>query len=165
MVSANEKHIEFIRLVAIGETQTDAYKVTCGNHKVTSTVAKVKGSQLAKKYAKEIQAEKERHQSIITLTKDNEVIQKAVANIVSQSQADEVAFRILKDGEQVSDVLIIGGIVKVINRKPTQPEIQRAYQNYNLRFGSNAPAKTETTITDTRPPTTVTMPDGTKIEI
>jgi hypothetical protein len=25
--------------------------------------------------------------------------------------------------------------------------------------------KTETTITDTRPPSTVTMPDGTKIEI
>jgi hypothetical protein len=31
--------------------------------------------------------------------------------------------------------------------------------------GSYAPAKTETTITDTRPPSTVTMPDGTKIEI
>jgi hypothetical protein len=31
--------------------------------------------------------------------------------------------------------------------------------------GWNAPSKQETTITDNRPPSTVTMPDGTKIEI
>jgi hypothetical protein len=165
MVSTNEKHIEFIRLVSIGETQSNAYKLSVGKKGVSKQVSEVKGSQLAKKYAKEIQAEKERHQSIITLTKDNEVIQKAVANIVTQSQADEVAFRILKDGEQVSDVLIIGGIVKVINRKPTQTEIQRAYQNYNLRFGSNAPAQLNTTITDQRPPSKITTPDGLIIEL
>ena len=44
------EHTEFIRLVANGKNQSEAYMVTVGKNKVTLGTAKKNGSLLAKKY-------------------------------------------------------------------------------------------------------------------
>ena len=39
--------------------------------------------------------------------------------------------------------MIIGGKAQVVKRKPTQSELQNAYDKYNKRFGSYAATKQE----------------------
>jgi hypothetical protein len=49
--------------------------------------------------------------------------------------------------------------------KPSFGERRAAIAELNKMDGSYAPAKTETTITDTRPPSKITTPDGLIIEL
>ncbi len=140
-----KKHIEFIRLVASGTTQTAAYKKTCGNKSVTTNVAKVKGSQLAKKYANEILEAKQKSQSLIEDANKSEDAKSALSQIVSQAEADAKVFKILTKEDDVDDFTFNYGKVVAFTRKPTQLEIQKAYDLYCKRFGSNLPNKVDVT--------------------
>jgi hypothetical protein len=145
------KHTEFIRLVANGTNQSEAYILTNPNKNLTKGTIKVESSKLAKKYADLIAKEKKNIADIITSTKDSEVVQKALNDIVSQAEVDAVVFRIFKPDELVEEIMIIGGKAQVVKRKPTQSELQNAYDKYNKRFGSYAPTQTKIEIQKEQP--------------
>ena len=146
MISA--KHIEFIRMVAQGVAQSDAYKATVGNPKATSDMVKSKASNLAKKYIKEIQQAKEKAAALVDAAHSSNVAKNALKSIVTQSEADAKAFRILGENDIVEDIIVVTGKVQIVKRKPTQAEIQRAYDLFCKRFGSNAPTKVAQTNRD-----------------
>jgi hypothetical protein len=139
------EHLEFIRLVANGINQSEAYRATVGNPMATIDAVKSKASNLAAKYASEIAEMKKNHQQLIQHAHETEASQNAqnevlenAAKIITQFQADAKVFRILGEDDMVDDMIIVGSKYSPIKRKPTQKEIQDAYKLYNLRFGSNA---------------------------
>lgn len=121
-----KEHIEFIRLVANGTTQSEAYRATVGNPKATIDSVKSKASNLANKYAKEIDVERKRVQDIVTSIKDSEVLKTALNGILSQAEVDKHLCDSISNAES--------GMEKL-----------KAIDIYNKRFGSNAPVKTHLT--------------------
>ena len=139
------EHLEFIRLVANGSTQKEAYRLSYPKKSLSNGTCEVESSKLASKYAIEIAQEKQKHQQLIQQANETEASQNAqnevlenAAKIVTQFQADAKVFRILGEEDMVDDMIIVGSKYSPIKRKPTQKEIQDAYKLYNLRFGSNA---------------------------
>ena len=147
MGTISAKHIKFIKLVAKGTTYTEAYLITFHNKTVTKSTARVQGSILAKKYATEIQQAKEKDAKVISDTIDTNTAQIALKSIVSQADADAKAFRILGENDLVVDYYYVMGKPKEFTRKPTPAEIQKAYENFCKRFGSNAATKIANTNT------------------
>lgn len=146
IMKAEQKQKEFIRLVANGLPQAKAYLHI--NPNASANTAKEAGSRWAKRFNREIQEQKDIVKKAIESSSE---IKDAVANIVTQIEADEIAFRILKQGETVEEIMVIGGKAQVVRRKPTQAEIQRAYQLYTIRFGTNAVTKIQNTIIQEQP--------------
>ena len=139
------EHLEFIRLVANGSTQKEAYRLSNPKKTLSNGTCEVEGSKLAAKYATEISQQKQKHQQLIQQANETEASQNAqnkvlenASKIITQFQADAKVFRILGEDDMVDDMIIVGSKYSPIKRKPTQKEIQDAYKLYNLRFGSNA---------------------------
>jgi len=149
----NKSHSEFIRLVSNGSTQTHAYKVTCGNSRVTSSVAKVKGSQLSKRYAVLIAQAKKEAQDIIQQANNtkasqnaqNEVLEKA-SKIGTQMEVDAINWKIINGEEFEIKQLNAQGKVFKANITPSIAERRAAIETYNKRFGSNEAIKSIITI-------------------
>ena len=164
MSKISSKHIEFINLVVKGVSQQEAYILTSTNKHLTKPTARVEGSKLAKRYAKEIQERKEIDASIVTDAANKYEAISALKSVVEQAKADAKVFRILGDDDNVEDVIIVAGKVQTIERKPTQGEIQKAYDLYCKRFGSNAPTKTALTNTNGEDVKQVIIINGKEIE-
>ena len=141
------KHIEFIDLVSKGISQQEAYLLTSTNKSLTKATARVEGSKLAKKYAKEIQLRKEKAAEVVMAANDETQAKEALKSIVDQANADAKIFRILSSDDIVEDIIVVSGKVQIVKRKPTQSEIQKAYELYCKRFGSYAPTKVDNTHT------------------
>ena len=139
------KHIEFINLVSKGVSQQDAYITTSPNKSLTKATARAEGSKLAKKYANEIQQAKENAAKVVKDAFDSDTAKTALKSIVDQANADAKIFRILSDDDIVEDIVVVGGKVQIVKRKPTQAEIQKSYDLYCKRFGSYQPTKMEHT--------------------
>ena len=159
------KHTEFIRLVADGVAQSEAYRVTCGNLSVTANVAKVKGSQLAKKYATEINQERERLKKVIEAAQDNKLAEISEKRIMDSVERMEWLSRLADGSIKAVRPIVVGGSIVEYSEEPSHTDRIRAIAELNKMDGSYAPTKTESTVTDTRPPSTITMPDGTVIEV
>jgi hypothetical protein len=165
MASLSPKHIEFINLVASGTSQTDAYKVTCGNKAVTSNVAKVKGSQLAKKYAVLINEERERLRKVVEAANDSKVSEIAKMNIMGKAERMELLTKMAKGELKIKTPFVIAGKIMEYPAEPTASDRRAAIAELNKMGGDYAPAQLNTTITDTRPPSKITTPDGLIIEL
>lgn len=159
-MAISARHLKFIKLVAKGISQQDAYLQTSSNKSITIATARCDGSKLAKRYKAEIEAEIEKKNDLINKVGDNKTVQDAVNEIVTEAAADAKAFRILTENDEVEDFHIYFGEVKTFTRKPTQAEIQKAYALYCLRFGKNATAKTSLSFDN---PLTVTSEEIKKI--
>lgn len=137
------KHLEFIRLVANGETQSNAYKVSFGKLKVSKNVSEVKGSQLAKKYALQIQQARENAQKAIEQANKEKEAEIALKRILTQAEVDAKLCKII-NGEliEVQQLNQQGKVFKALIT-PTISEQRLAIETYNKRFGSNEAIKTE----------------------
>jgi len=135
------KHLEFIRLVANGETQSNAYKVSFGKLKVSKNVSEVKGSQLAKKYALQIQEARENAQKAIEQANKEKEAEIALKQILTQAEVDAKLCKII-NGEliEVQQLNTQGKVFKALIT-PTISEQRLAIETYNKRFGSNAAEK------------------------
>ena len=87
-----------------------------------------------------------------------------------QKQIDDIQADI--DRGIVEDYIVVGGKLQIVNKimnAETKAMLRRTITNItaelNKMDGSYAPAKTETTLTDTRPASKITMKDGTIIEL
>lgn len=159
------KHTEFIRLVADGVGQSEAYRVTCGNLSVTSNVAKVKGSQLAKKYANEINQERERLKKVVEAAQYGKVSDIAEKRIMDSVERMEWLSKLADGSIKAVRPIVVGGELVEYSEEPSHSDRIKAIAELNKMDGSYAPTKTESTVTDTRPPSTITMPDGKVIEV
>lgn len=140
------KHIEFIRLVANGESQTKAYKVTCGNPGITTKVAKVKGSQLAKRYADEIEKAKNRNGEIIQ--KAHEKHQEKVASMRFMSVAErmELLSKLAEGTLKIKVPFYKDGKVLEYNAEPSASERIKAIAELNKMNGAYAPTEIKGTL-------------------
>jgi hypothetical protein len=123
----SQKHKDFINLVSNGSEQDKAYMVTVGNNKVTSATARVKGSQLAKKYAKQIELERKRISDIVNHVKDGELAENAYKDVLSK--ADRMKF--------------LSGLVTTDSEKIFTGDKIKAVAELNKMDGSYAPTKVE----------------------
>lgn len=140
-----KKHQEFIRLVAQGMPQNEAYKATSNNPKATAKTAKEQGSKIAKRYALEIQQAKERAAKIVEEANNSEVAQNALKSVLTQAEVDAELSKIIK-GELI-EVQQLNSQGKVFKAKitPTIAERRAAIETYNKRFGSNLAIKVDHT--------------------
>ena len=159
------KHIEFVQLVAKGETQSNAYKLSVGKKGVSKQVSEVKGSQLAKKYAVLINEERERLRKVVEAANDSKVSEIAQMNIMCKAERMELLTKMAKGELKIKTPFVIAGKIMEYPAEPTASDRRAAIAELNKMAGDYAPAKTETTITDTRPPSKITTPDGLIIEL
>lgn len=135
------KHTEFIRLVANGESQVTAYKVTCGNKAVTSNVAKVKGSQLAKKYALLINEERERLRKVVEAANDSKVSEIAQKRIMSAAERMEWLTKLVDGTIKAKRPFVVGGKIMEYPEEPSHSDRVKALAELNKMDGSYAPTQ------------------------
>lgn len=137
-----KKHQEFIRLVANGTPQNEAYRATSSNPKATAKTAKEQGSKLARRYAKEILEAKEKASKLIEEANNSEASQNALKSILTQAEVDKILTDIISGQEFEAQQLNIttGKLIKSKVR-PTIAERRAAIETYNKRFGSNIDVK------------------------
>lgn len=107
----NPKHRDFIKKVADGVKQSEAYRISVGRDGISKTVCEVKGSQLAKKYAKEIEQERKRVSDIIDQATDNEVVENAFKDVLSKAERMKYLSNLVLDK---SGKIITGDKIKAI---------------------------------------------------
>jgi hypothetical protein len=159
------KHIEFINLVAKGETQSNAYKLSVGKKGVSKQVSEVKGSQLAKKYAVLINEERERLRKVVEAANDSKLSEIAQMNIMGKAERMELLTKMAKGELKIKTPFVIAGKIMEYPAEPTASDRRAAIAELNKMAGDYAPAQLNTTITDTRPPSKITTPDGLIIEL
>ena len=143
---ATAKHTEFIRLVANGTNQSEAYRATVGNPKATISACKAKASQLAKKYADLIAQEREKLKVIVEEAQSNRVAEIAQMNIMTSAERMEFLSKMAKGEVKVKQPFVIGGKIMEYPSEPTFAERRAAIAELNKMDGSYAPAKNETTL-------------------
>lgn len=143
MPSTPAKHIEFIKQVAAGISQSEAYRATSGNPKATAKTAKEQGSKLARKYAKEIQQAKEKAAAIVEAAHSSSIAKIALNEVLTVSQVDAKISKII-NGElfEVQQLNNQGKVFKALI-SPTIADIRDAAKIFYTRFGANAPSKTQ----------------------
>jgi phage terminase small subunit len=160
-----EKQKEFCKLFISGKNATDSYSIAFTTAKQGTSKAassRLLKTDKIKSYISELQLE---NKKIIAMANEKASQQIANGSIADAAERMQMLTKILRGELSIEEeVTTPSGIVTLIV-KPSFGERRAAIAELNKMGGDYAPAKTETTITDTRPPTTVTMPDGTKIEI
>jgi hypothetical protein len=159
------KHSEFIRLIVNGETQSNAYKLSVGKKGVSKQVSEVKGSQLAKKYAKLIAEQRDNLKKVVEEAQKDKVAEIAQMNILTSAQRMEILSNIAQGKLKVKKPFVIGGKVLEYPSEPDHTDIKNAIAELNKMQGDYAPTKQETTLKSDKPPTKIKFIDGTEIEI
>ena len=152
-------------LVAGGTNQSEAYILTNPNKNLTKWTIKVESSKLAKKYAVLINEERERLRKVVEAANDSKVSEIAQMNIMGKAERMELLTKMAKGELKIKTPFVIAGKIMEYPAEPTASDRRAAIAELNKMAGDYAPAKTETTITDTRPPSKITTPDGLIIEL
>ena len=140
------KHIEFINLIAKGETQSNAYKLSVGKKGVSKQVSEVKGSQLAKKYALLINDERERLRKVVEAANDSKVSEIAQMNIMGKAERMELLTKMAKGELKIKTPFVIAGKIMEYPAEPTASDRRAAIAELNKMSGDYAPAKSVITI-------------------
>jgi hypothetical protein len=135
------KHSEFIRLVANGETQSNAYKLSIGKKGVSKQVSEVKGSQLAKKYANLIAEQRDNLKKVVEEAQKDKVAEIAQMNILTSAQRMEILSNIAQGKLKVKKPFVIGGKVLEYPSEPDHTDIKNAIAELNKMQGDYAPTK------------------------
>ena len=140
---ATAKHTEFIRLVANGTNQSEAYILTNPNKHLTKGTIKVESSKLAKKYADLIAQEREKLKAIVEEAQSNRVAEIAQMNIMTSVERMEFLTKMAKGEVKVKQPFVIGGKIMEYPSEPTFAERRAAIAELNKMDGSYAPMKSE----------------------
>lgn len=139
------KHIEFINLVASGESQSTAYKATVGNKSATIAQVKSKASNLAKKYALLINEERERLRKVVEAANDSKVSEIAQMNIMGKAERMELLTKMAKGELKIKTPFVIAGKIMEYPAEPTASDRRAAIAELNKMAGDYAPAKQDIT--------------------
>ena len=142
----SKQHQEFINNIANGLTQKEAYKVSVGKKGVSSQVAEVKGSQLAKKYADLIHQERERLKKVVEAAQDNKIAEIAEMKIMSAAKRMELLSMMANGELRIKQPIVIAGKIMEYPAEPTAVDRRAAIAELNKMEGSYAAIKQDITI-------------------
>jgi hypothetical protein len=148
---ATAKHTEFIRLVANGTNQSEAYILTNPNKNLTKGTIKVESSKLAKKYADLIAKERDVLKVIVEEAQSNRVAEIAQMNIMTSVERMEFLTKMAKGEVKVKQPFVIGGKIMEYPSEPTFAERRAAIAELNKMDGSYAPTQTKIEIQKEQP--------------
>jgi viroplasmin and RNaseH domain-containing protein len=146
LMNIPQHHKEFIRLVANGTDQDEAYKLTSTNTSLTMATCRVNGSKLAKKYALDIQESKEKASAIVEQANNDKDVQKALKSILTKAEVDAKLCDIIKGELHEVQMLNTQGKIFKALVSPTLSERAKAIDTYYRRFGLNEAQKQEITL-------------------
>jgi hypothetical protein len=139
------KHQQFIELVAAGSEQDKAYIKAIAKDGTSPASARQKGSTLAKRYANEIQIERERVGKVIEAAKDKLVSDIAEKNILSTAERMEMLSKIAKGEIKIKKPFVIAGKIMEYPSEPDHNDRTKAIAELNKMDGSYAATKTDLT--------------------
>ena len=142
---ATAKHTEFIRLVANGTNQSEAYILTNPNKNLTKGTIKVESSKLAKKYADLINEERERLRKVVEAANDSKVSEIAQMNIMGKAERMELLTKMAKGELKIKTPFVIAGKIMEYPAEPTASDRRAAIAELNKMAGDYAPAKQDIT--------------------
>jgi hypothetical protein len=138
---ATAKHIEFIRLVVNGTNQSEAYRATVGNPRATLSSVKSKASNLAKKYALEIQEEREKLRNIVNQANESKVAKIAQKRIMGSAERMEWLTMLVDGTIKAKRPFVVGGKIMEYPEEPSHSDRVKALAELNKMDGSYAPTK------------------------
>jgi hypothetical protein len=141
------KHTEFIRLVASGLTQTNAYRQAVAKNGASKKLCEQKGCRLAKRYALEIQQERERLQRVVQAAADSKVAKIESMRILSKAERMEYLSNIVRGEIKINEVFVINGVIKEHLVEPSISERRAAIAELNKMDGAYAPIETKSAFT------------------
>jgi hypothetical protein len=150
-MKVSAKHQEFIRLVANGTNQSEAYILTNPNKNLTKGTIKVESSNLAKKYADLIAQERDILKVIVEEAQNNRVAEIAQMNIMTSVERMEFLTKMAKGEVKVKQPFVIGGKIMEYPSEPSFSERRAAIAELNKMDGSYAPMQTKADITLNKP--------------
>jgi len=150
-MKVSAKHQEFIRLVANGTNQSEAYILTNPNKNLTKGTIKVESSKLAKKYADLIAQERDILKVIVEEAQNNRVAEIAQMNIMTSVERMEFLTKMAKGEVKVKQPFVIGGKIMEYPSEPSFSERRAAIAELNKMDGSYAPMQTKADITLNKP--------------
>lgn len=142
------KHLKFIELVAGGSEQDKAYLKAIAKPGTSSASARQKGSTLAKKYAVQIQIERERVGRVIEAAKDKLASDIAIKNIMSKTERMEYLSKMARGEVKVKKPFVIAGKIMEYPADPDHAERRAAIAELNKMAGDYAPSKSEVELRD-----------------
>jgi hypothetical protein len=143
MASLSPKHLDFIRLIANGTLQTDAYKATVGNKSATNAQVKSKASNLAKKYAVLIDEERQRVRKVIEAANDSKVAEIAQKRIMSSAERMQWLTMMADGTIKAKRPFVVAGKIMEYPEEPSHSDRIKALAELNKMDGSYAPTKTD----------------------
>ncbi len=120
-----KEHVEFIRLVANGTNQSEAYSLTYPNKSLTKGTIKVESSKLAKKYAKEIAEAHQINKDIAEAANKDAIGKTAEMTILTSAKRQEVLSKM------------------ILKPDTSNVDIIKAISELNKMDGSHAPKQIE----------------------
>ena len=145
------KHLKFIELVAAGSEQDKAYLKAIAKAGTTAASARQKGSTLAKRYAAQIQIERERVGKIIEAAKDKLASDVSIMNIMSKAERMEYLSKMARGEVKVKKPFVIAGKIMEYPADPDHAERRAAIAELNKMAGDYAVTKSEVTVKGEQP--------------
>lgn len=143
-----QSHIDFIRLIADGKAQGEAYQLSVANKKLSPSVAHVQGCKLAKKYATEIKSERNRIAKMIEASKDSAATEIEANSIMNKAERMKLLSDIARGNISVEQAISTKDGIDVVEAKPSFAERRAAIAELNKMDGSYSPTKQEITISE-----------------
>lgn len=144
-MNISPKHTKFIELVASGIEQDKAYIQAIAQKNVKGNTARSKGSILAKKYAREIQEQRQLVKEAVNKAASNVVTEMAEKNILSTAERMEMLSKIAKGEVKIKKPFVIAGKIMEYPSEPDHNDRTKAIAELNKMDGSYAATKTDIT--------------------
>ena len=140
------KHKEFIKHIAEGESQSNAYSLTFSNKNLTKGTIKVEASKLCKKYALEIEQERKKLSDIVEQANQSKVAQIASMDIMTKAQRLEYLTKVINGEIKVKKPIVISGKIMEYPMETDMNDRLKALAELNKMDGSYAPIKNDVSI-------------------
>ncbi len=141
----SKAHTEFIRLVANGENQSDAYSLTSPNKSLTKGTIKVESSKLAKKYAKQIAEQRQKNKDIVDSANKIELQETSKMHLMSVARRMEILSDIAEGKIPLKKPMVCDGVIELIEIVPDWMDRRNAIAELNKMTGDYATIKTDIT--------------------
>ena len=138
---ATAKHTEFIRLVANGTNQSEAYVLTNPNKHLTKGTIKVESSKLAKKYADLIAEQRDNLKKVVEEAQNSKVAEIAQKRIMSSAERMEWLTKLVDGTIKAKRPFVVGGKIMEYPEEPSHSDRVKALAELNKMDGSYAPTQ------------------------
>jgi hypothetical protein len=137
------KHIEFIRYIVNGESQTNAYNLTYPNKNLTKGTLKVEASKLCKKYADLIAQERKKLSDIVEQANQSKVAEIAEMDIMSKAEILQLLSKMARGEIKIKQPFVVNGKIMEYPAELSAIERRGVIAEINKMVGNYAPAKSE----------------------